>query len=112
MFFCLLSFHFNSIIFVCTGCISAGPHFNPFKKEHGAPSDEERHVGDLGNIAATADGTAKVNIVDAKISLSGPLSIVGRTAVVCFYFVFHIDLICHFDARIIRFNLLSIFWLL
>lgn len=59
------------------GCTSAGPHFNPFKKNHGAPEDAERHVGDLGNIETNAEGVAKGTIHDKLISLIGPDSIVG-----------------------------------
>lgn len=62
--------------------MSAGPHFNPFGKEHGGPTDEIRHAGDLGNVIADDNGVAKVNITDKQISLSGNLSILGRTAVV------------------------------
>ena len=62
--------------------MSTGPHFNPAGKKHGAPTDEERHAGDLGNIEAGADGVAKIDITDAQIPLEGPNSIVGR-AVVC-----------------------------
>lgn len=62
--------------------MSAGAHFNPYQKEHGAPADAERHVGDLGNVEASANGVAKVDIMDKMISLTGAHNIVGRTLVV------------------------------
>lgn len=63
--------------------MSSGPHFNPLGKTHGAPIDETRHVGDLGNIVANETSVAKVDIKDSMISLSGPFNIIGRTLVVC-----------------------------
>ena len=65
-----------------SGAAPAGPHFNPAGKTHGAPGDEERHAGDLGNITAGADGVATVALKDTQIPLSGPNSIVGRAVVV------------------------------
>lgn len=59
------------------GCISAGAHFNPFGKNHGAPDDIDRHVGDLGNIAADEYGNAKFTFEDRLISLNGETSILG-----------------------------------
>lgn len=61
---------------------SAGGHFNPENKQHGAPSDEERHVGDLGNITADANGKAHYEATDTVIKLNGPHSIIGRGIIV------------------------------
>ncbi|RLN89508.1 hypothetical protein BBJ28_00002035 [Nothophytophthora sp. Chile5] len=60
-----------------------GGVFNPFGKNHGAPEDEERRVGSLGNVEVTAeDGSVKVHIEDKLVKLIGPHSIIGRSIVV------------------------------
>ena len=64
------------------GYPSLGPHFNPFGKTHGAPEDETRHVGSLGNITVGSDGKANVNITDQLVKLIGPQSVIGRSIVV------------------------------
>ncbi len=73
-----------TLLICCTfaGCVSAGPHFNPEGKQHGGPTDANRHAGDLGNIVADADGIATVDITDSQIPLCGNNSIIGRAVVV------------------------------
>lgn len=61
--------------------MSTEPHFNPAGKEHGAPDDEGRHAGDLGN-ATVGEGTVSFTFIDKQIPLSGPHSIIGRAVVV------------------------------
>uniref|UniRef100_D5LGN8 Superoxide dismutase [Cu-Zn] n=2 Tax=Ctenopharyngodon idella TaxID=7959 RepID=D5LGN8_CTEID len=75
-------FHVHAFGDNTNGCISAGPHFNPYSKNHGGPTDSERHVGDLGNVIAGENGVAKIDIVDKMLTLSGPDSIIGRTMVI------------------------------
>jgi Cu-Zn family superoxide dismutase len=63
---------------------SAGGHFNPVGTPHGAQTDpaEKRHVGDLGNVEADADGKAHLELTDQIIALEGENSIVGKAVVV------------------------------
>ena len=57
---------------------SAGGHFNPDMKPHGAPTASEHHAGDLGNIEVGANGKANINMTVDFLSLTGPKSIVGK----------------------------------
>ncbi|XP_051869641.1 superoxide dismutase [Cu-Zn] isoform X2 [Pristis pectinata] len=75
-------FHVHAYGDNTNGCISAGPHYNPFNKNHGGPDDVERHVGDLGNVVANDNGVAKFELKDRMLSLTGDRSIIGRTLVV------------------------------
>jgi hypothetical protein len=43
--------------------------------------DEERHVGDMGNVEAEADGTGKYFREDHLITLFGAYSVLGRSCV-------------------------------
>uniref|UniRef100_A0A0H5R428 Superoxide dismutase [Cu-Zn] n=1 Tax=Spongospora subterranea TaxID=70186 RepID=A0A0H5R428_9EUKA len=75
-------FHVHEFGDISQGCTSAGGHFNPHGKTHGAPTDVERHTGDLGNITANADGVADINITDNQIALMGANNVMGRAFVV------------------------------
>jgi Cu-Zn family superoxide dismutase len=60
---------------------SAGGHFNPEGKQHGAPMDMMRHEGDMGNIEADDAGKAHLEYVDKMLSFDGPHSILGRSVI-------------------------------
>jgi superoxide dismutase, Cu-Zn family len=61
---------------------SAKGHFNPQGQPHGARDASQRHEGDLGNVEADATGKAQAKLVDSKLSLDGPGSIVGKAVIV------------------------------
>ncbi|KAL0961408.1 hypothetical protein HGRIS_006357 [Hohenbuehelia grisea] len=74
-------FHVHQYGDLSDGCMSTGPHFNPLGKKHGAPTDSDRHVGDLGNIESDENGVASFTFEDSLISLAGEMNIIGRAVV-------------------------------
>lgn len=61
---------------------SAGGHYNPSGEKHGSPTQDARHMGDMGNLLAGEDGTATIDYVDSHIKLNGPNSIMGRGIII------------------------------
>jgi Cu-Zn family superoxide dismutase len=62
--------------------LAAGSHFNPTMQPHAGPESLKRHVGDLGNVLANANGNATLDLEDSHLSFHGPHSIIGRGLVV------------------------------
>lgn len=57
---------------------SAGGHFNPDGKQHGARNPEGPHAGDLPNLEVEADGSADTTLtVPRALLAAGPGSILG-----------------------------------
>lgn len=61
---------------------SAGGHFNPHSKDHGAPGDTKSHLGDLGNIASDANGNFSGVLTLKNATASGPMSLLNRSLIV------------------------------
>jgi Cu-Zn family superoxide dismutase len=75
-------FHIHEFGNLTNACHTAGAHYNPYKKTHGGPEDEERHVGDLGNVTADENGNVSLELEDKLIKLTGEYSVIGRSCVV------------------------------
>jgi superoxide dismutase, Cu-Zn family len=61
---------------------SAGGHFNPGHMEHGAPTDMNKHEGDIGNITADSSGIASLEWTDKSLSFDGVNSIIGHSVII------------------------------
>ncbi len=57
---------------------SAGGHWNPAGMPHAGRDAEQRHVGDLGNLTANAEGSADAEFVDSMLTFDGDHSIIGK----------------------------------
>uniref|UniRef100_A0A6I8SCW4 Superoxide dismutase copper chaperone n=1 Tax=Xenopus tropicalis TaxID=8364 RepID=A0A6I8SCW4_XENTR len=67
----------------CFSCFhflySCGEHYNPHRNSHGGPGEDDRHVGDLGNIFAADNGRASFRLMDERLKV---YDIIGRSLVV------------------------------
>jgi Cu-Zn family superoxide dismutase len=56
--------------------MSAGEHWNPTVQPHGAPDAAEHHAGDFGNLVASEDGLAEIEITTTDFTFEA-----GETSV-------------------------------
>ena len=62
---------------------SAGGHFNPATKNHGAPQAPEPHAGDLGNLYVDEHGEGRHTLTMPDLAVAdGPNSVRGRAIIV------------------------------
>ena len=62
---------------------SAGAHFNPNNQQHGNPTGQPHHAGDMLNVKSDAQGVAEVSIDNADVSLhtGQPNDVLGKALV-------------------------------
>lgn len=76
-------FHVHECGDMSDKCESMCAHFNPYGSVHGGPDSVNRHVGDLGNIVADANGVARYRMIDSMIRLRGTkCNIIGRGLII------------------------------
>lgn len=70
------AFHIHEFGDIMEDGSAVGGHYNPHEKDHGLPENEERHVGDLGNIVDNEYNG------EVELSLSGKYGVVGRSMII------------------------------
>ena len=76
------AFHIHETGDMRRGCMSLKSHYNPHNKNHGGPNDEDRHVGDFGNVTADKHGNVQKSFMSDLVKLRGKTSVIGRSFVI------------------------------
>ena len=76
-------FHIHESGNLLDNCKQCKGHFNPFNQTHGSLNSTIRHLGDLGNITADANGNVNTTVTTNAITLRGlQRNIIGRSVVI------------------------------
>ena len=73
------AFHFHAVGKCEAPFTTAGGHFNPESKQHGAMNDMGMHAGDMPNVVVPADGNITFDVLNPSVTLkSGPANSLFR----------------------------------
>ncbi|CAF4163562.1 unnamed protein product [Rotaria magnacalcarata] len=65
------------------GPLSTGGRFNPEKQAYSSSKDQVFYVAEeFGSLQVNQEGQAKIDVVDKRLTLFGPSSIIGRSVVI------------------------------
>jgi Cu-Zn family superoxide dismutase len=78
-----LAIHVHEYGDLTNGPISTGNRFNPEKKSSSATKDQTTYVNDeFGSLQINPEGPTKIDVIDKRLTLFGPSSIIGRSVVI------------------------------
>ena len=78
-----LTFRVHEFGDLTTGVTSTGGRFNPDVKSSNLSKDStNNNENEYGNLQITPEGQAKIDVIDKRLTLFGPSSIIGRSVVI------------------------------
>jgi len=78
-----LAIHVHEFGDLTNGPISTGNRFNPEKKVSSTSKDQTTYVtGEFGSLQINPEGQTKIDVIDKRLTLFGPSSIIGRSVVI------------------------------
>ncbi len=78
-----LAIHVHEYGDLTNGPTSTGSRFNPEKKVSSTTKDQTTYINDeLGSLQINPEGQTKIDVIDKRLTLFGPSSIIGRSIVI------------------------------
>jgi Cu-Zn family superoxide dismutase len=77
-----LAIHVHEYGDLTNGPVSTGGRFTPEKRVSTTSKDQTFSAGDFGNLQINPEGQAKIDVIDKRLTLFGPSSIIGRSVII------------------------------